>query len=155
MLGVDVDVLPADRREPAETDGEHPLENDREEEDRDGDADQRQEEARVVEDSAVAFRGKEAEWHAEDEGEEPSGERQLDRGREALLELLGDRSPRDDARPEVTFGKRLHVSPVLDVERVVETQLVADLCNRLLVGAFAQERFGWCPGQRPDPDEDE
>ena len=46
VLCVDEDVLAADARQPAELDREHPFEDDREEEDRDGDADQREEEAR-------------------------------------------------------------------------------------------------------------
>jgi hypothetical protein len=41
VIGVDVDVLSTDRREPSESHREHPLEDDREEEDRDGNADQR------------------------------------------------------------------------------------------------------------------
>ena len=49
VLGVDQHVLAADAREPAEADGEDVLEDDREEEDRDRDADQRKNEARVVE----------------------------------------------------------------------------------------------------------
>ena len=63
-----------------------------EEEDRDRDPDQRADEAHVVEDAAVALRGEEAERDAEEDREEHRRERELDRGREALLELVRDRA---------------------------------------------------------------
>ena len=101
VLRLDEDVLAADARQPAELDREHPLEDDREEEDRDRDADQREEEARVVDRASVALRCDESERDPDQRREEHRADRELDRGREPLLDLLGDRASRRDARPEV------------------------------------------------------
>ena len=142
MLGLDEDVLTADARQPAELDGEHPLEDDREEEDRDRDADQRDEEARVVERPSVPLGREEAERKAEQRGEEHRPEGELDRRGKAIADLLGDRTTRGDARAEVAGADRLQVAPVLLVERVVEAVLVADLRDRLRRGPLPEERLG-------------
>ena len=44
-----------------------------------------------------------------------------------------------DAGAQVAARDRLHPAAVLDVDRVVEAELVADLGDRLLVGALAEQ----------------
>ena len=155
VLGVDEDVLAADAREPAELDREGPLQDDREEEDRDRDPDQRDEEARVVDRLPVPLRRDEAERNAEEGREDHRAERELDRRREPLSDLLGDRAAGSDARPEVARSDRLEVPPVLLVDRVVEPVLVSDLRDGLRRRALAEQRLGGRPGESPDPEEDE
>ena len=142
--------------------GNHPslhredvLEQDREEEDRDRDPDQGHDEARVVDRGSVVLRRDEAERDPEQRREDHRGDRELDRRREALLELVDDRPPRGDARAQVALGRGLDVLPVLDVDRLVEPVLLADLCDRLRRRALAEERLRRPARKRPDPDEDE
>ena len=93
---------------------------------------------------------------AEADGEDHRSERQLDRGREAVLELLRDRAERLDARAQVQVADGLdEVAPVLDVQRLVEPELVADLCDRLRRRPLAEERLRRRARQQADPDEDE
>src|SRR3712207_7206870 len=59
---------------------------------------QREEEARVVEDAAVALRRDEAERQPEEDGEEHRGPGELDRRRKAILDLVADRPMRRDRK---------------------------------------------------------
>jgi hypothetical protein len=98
----------------------------------------------------------EPERHADQHGEEPRGEGELDGGGEALADLRRDRAARRDARAEITLDeRRLQVAQVLHVDRVVQPELVADLGDRLLVCPLAQKRLGRAARERPHPDEDE
>ena len=155
VVGVEEHVLAADARQPAELDGEHPLEDQGEEEDRDRDADQREEEARVVGGRPWRFAATNPSGIPISVANSIAVESELDGRREPLAELLGDRAPRGDARAEVARPDGLQVAPVLLVERVVEAVLVADLRDRLVGRPLAEQRLRRGAGQRADPDEDE
>jgi hypothetical protein len=103
----------------------------------------------------VALRCDESERNADERREEHRADGELDRGGEAVLDLLRDRAARSDARPEVAGADGLQVPPVLLVEGLVETVLVADLGDRLVRRPLAEQRLGRRARQRPDPEEDE
>ena len=102
----------------------------------------RDEEARVVERPSVPLGREEAEREAEQRREEHRPESKLDRRRETIADLLGDRTTRRDARAEIAGADRLEVAPVLLVERVVEAVLVTNLRDRLRRGPLPEERLG-------------
>ena len=87
--------------------------------------------------------------------EEHRGEGELDRRRETLLQLVGHRATGCDARSQVAARRRLHVVPVLDVNRLVEPVVALDLGDRLGGRALAEQRLGRPARKRSDPDEDE
>ncbi len=95
----------------------------------------------MVHRSSVSLGREEAERDADEGREEHRADRELDRRREPLGDLLCDRPTGRDARPEVTRADRLQVAPVLLVERIVEAVLVADLGDRLVGGPLAEQRL--------------
>ena len=122
------------------------LEQDREEEDGNRDPDERGHEARVVHHAAVAFGGEEPEGHAEGDCEDHRRDRELDRRREAARDLLGDRTPRGDARAEIALHELLEVLEVLDVDRPIEPVDALDLLDRLGRRPLAEQRLAGSPG---------
>ena len=90
---------------------------------------------------SVSLGREEAERNTDEGREEHRADRELDRRREPLGDLLGDRPTGRDARPEVARADRLQVAPVLLVERIVEAVLVADLGDRLVGGPLAEQRL--------------
>jgi hypothetical protein len=109
----------------------------------------------MVEEAAVAFRRQEAERDPANDREEHRSERQLDRRREALPELLRHRPPRGDRVAELEPHDAAEVVEVLDVHRLVQTKLLVDRRDRLRRGALAEQRRRGGPGQRPEPEEDQ
>jgi hypothetical protein len=156
VLEVDQDRDAPDRRQPPELHREDVLEDDGEEEDRDRDPEQRDDEAGVVQGRAVLLGRQEPERDAEQDREEHGRESELDRGGEALLQLLRDGPSRADAVAEVAVDDDLlDVLQVLDVNGLVEPVLALDLRYLGVGAALAEERLCRPAGQQPDPQEDE
>jgi hypothetical protein len=156
MAGRDQRRAPPDSRQPAELHREDVLEDDREEEDRDRDPEQRRDQARVIDGPAVPLGRDEAEWDPQTHRDEHRRQRQLDRRRELLLELGKHRAARPNALAEVVLERdRFQVAPVLNVERLVEPVLLADLGDARRCGALAEQSLGRAAGQCPDPAEDQ
>ncbi len=152
-LGQDAD--PAYGREPAEPDREDVFEDDREHEDRDRDPEQRREQAEVVEEAAVAFRRQEAERDPDEDREEHRPDRQLDRRRKALEELVEDRPSRRDRVAEVDRPDLLEIGPVLLLDRLVEAVLLVDRRDLIRGRPLAEQGRRRAARQGPDPEEDQ
>ena len=98
------------------------------------------EQARVVDPAAVPLGGDEPQRHAEHNGEDHRRERQLERGGEALLELLDDRPAARLRDAEVAADRRPDIAQVLLRQRVVEPVLLVDRLDLLLRGALPEQR---------------
>ena len=109
----------------------------------------------MVDRAPVSLGRDEAERDTDQRREQHRRDCELHGRRETVLDLLGDRPSRGDARAEVSRPHGLQVAPVLLVEWLVEAVLVAHLRDRLVGRPLAEERLGGRSGQRPDPDEDE
>ena len=127
--------------QPVQLHREDVFEDQAQEEDRDRDADQRGDKARVVEPGGVALGCEETEWHTDEYGEQDGRQGELDRGRKAMADLVGDGARRGDAGPEVAVYGRVEVAPVLDIDRPIEAVLMADLGDRLRRCVLAEERL--------------
>ena len=104
---------------------------------------------------SVFLRGDETEWDPEDRCEDQRRDRELDRRRETLLELVDDRPPRRHAGPQVPLGRGPYVLPVLNIDGLVEPVLVADLLDGLRSRALTEECLRRPAGKRSDPKEDD
>ena len=155
MVDVDQDGHPPDGRQPAELHREDEFQDDPEEEDRNRDPEQRADQAAVVEQAAVVFRGQEPERDPDERREDRGCDREFDSGREATLDLLGHRPSRRDTRAEVALDDGLQVRDVLDGQRLVEAVLLLDLGDRRFGGPLSEQGFRRAAGQHPDPGEDE
>ncbi len=109
----------------------------------------------MVEWSVHVLGGHDAEWDADDDGEQHRRERQFQGGGEAFAQLVDDRPLCRDAQPEVTRGDPLEVLPVLHDERPVEAVLALDGGHGLWRRSFAEERLGRAARKRSGPREHE
>ena len=100
----------------------------------------------MIESPAVTFGREEAERHAESDREDHRSDCELDRRREALLELVGDVAMRRQALPK-SKARRLDVLPVLDVDRLVEPEALLVLPDELGRRALAEEESAGLPGR--------
>ena len=143
---VGLDVETSDARQPAEAHGERPLEDQGEEEDRHADPDQRSDEADVVERSVGVLGSDDAEWDADDDGEQHRRQSELDGGGEALAELVDDRPLRRHTQPEVAGDDPLEIFPVLHDEWPVESVLTLDGGDRFRVARSPRRAWAGPPG---------
>src|SRR5689334_4217472 len=146
--GVDADVLAAGRWQPAQLDREDVLEQERQEEHRDRDADERADDRQVVEDPAVPPGGEVAERDPDAHREDQRRDGQLDRARELGPQDLGDRATRLDGVTEVESGDPLEIAPVLNPDRLVEPVRVVDRGDPLRCRPLPQE--GRCRPSREE-----
>jgi len=72
-------------------------------------------------------------------------ERELDRGRETLLDLRRDAPPRGDAHAEVALDRRLEVGPVLLVDGHVQVKLAGDAILELRIADAHRGDVQWAP----------
>ena len=144
---------PPPQRQQVELHGEEELEHDREPERGDRHAADSEEAQSVVEPRVVADGGQHAERDAEAGAEEERGERQLERRRQPLEDVPGDRAPGLDAGAEVSLDDLPQVDPELDDQRLVEPVLGADLDDLLGRGILAGQGGRGIVGHDADQDE--
>ena len=121
--------------EAARAGGRHQPERHREDEDHedregeagDGHAAEREEHHRRVDRRAALDRRDHAERHAEDDGEEHRRARELERARQAIEDELCHRLVLDVRLSEVSADRVPEPAHVLDRERIVQPEVVADL----------------------------
>jgi hypothetical protein len=156
---VGADLQPGSRvdapgcRKQVELDGEDILERQAEHEDRDADAQQRDDRHRPVGPALRMTGGVSAQRDADARREDHRRDGQLDGRREADQELTQDRLVIDDARAEVAAQHVAQVVQVLLPERVVETEVLAHRGDTLRRRMLAQDRGGGIAGEQVDEGE--
>ena len=152
---IEAAVLAARHGQPAELDREDVLEQEREEEDGDRDADEGEDHRRVVEEARPAAGGEVAERDAERDGDEHREEAQLDRRWEALEEDVqrvrtGEHAGR---RAEVALEDAADELAVLDPDGLVEAELGLHGGTGLRGGALTEDRRDGPSGKGAQPQE--
>jgi hypothetical protein len=109
----------------------------------------------VIEEAAVVLCGEEAERDPEPDGEDQRRERELDRRRKAVLDLVRDQPVRGDRGAEVALRPGPELAPILFVDRFVEPEALPVGLHELRRRALAEQGLGRPARQRADPEEDE
>lgn len=101
--------------------------------------------------------GEDTEGYADQDGDEDTGKGQLQRAAHLIADHLHDRLPGEDGSPKVTMEDAPEELEILLVERLIETELDANLLHRLLrhAGAAAGNLLGGIAGQEVDHEEDQ
>ncbi len=135
--------------------GEPVLEQEREEEDRDGDADERHHDRAVVERRAVPLRGQVAERDREHDGEGHRADAQLDRRGQAGQEDVEGVAPGQHRRggAELAAGRPLEELEVLHVDRLVQAERLGQGRARGRRGPLAEDRRDHPAGEGAEPEE--
>ena len=122
---------PSRNREEAENEAQQQHQEDGPHEARCYDAEQRKEPSYIVDRGVAVARGDDAERHAHQHHDQPGGENELQRRREGIDQIQGDRAPRDQRFAEVAPREPLDEFPVLDRQRFVQMQAMAQLLHLL------------------------
>ena len=131
LAGVDVGRDVAGEREPAEVRGEEQLEHQAEPEDRDPRRNHHGEPGGAVRHAAAVNRGENAEWNGHEDVDQHRREHELDRGRQDVAEVGGNRPVRERGRSEVTVEQPREVIAILREQRFVEAEALARCGDRL------------------------
>src|SRR6266511_778731 len=148
-------VEPTGGRQPPELDGEEELERVPQHEDRDRDPEQRDDRHQAVANALDVSCGQPPERDPQADREDQGRNCQLDRAREANRELADYRPIVDDALAQVTAEELAQVVQILDVERLIQAQVLADLRHPVGRGVLAAQRDRRVAGQQVDERKDD
>ena len=127
-------------REPAQSRVEHRQHQQPHEEDRQRAADQRERARRKIDRAVVAHRSQHTQRNAQDQRHSHRSDRELDRRRQEIAQVIGHRAPRADRDPQVAAQQPTHVDAVLFQRWPVEPVLPAEGGDLLLARVLPQRR---------------
>ena len=122
---------PSRNREEAENEAQQQHQEDGPHEARCHDAEQRKEPSDIVDCGVAVARGDDAERHAHQHHDQPGRENELQRRREGIDQIQGDGATRDQRFAEIAAREPLDEFPVLDRQRFVQMQAMAQLLDLL------------------------
>ena len=103
----------------------------------------------MIEERVRPRRRNDSERHGDRHGYDEPEHGELGGGRQAGLDLVGDRLAGGERIAEVAAGQVADVANELQVKRFVEAEFHADLLDRFLRGRGSGEIGRGIPGQRP------
>ena len=143
-----VQVAPADEGKEVEVEGEHDQEQDPEPEDRHGQAQEREDPQRVIDQRVPALeRRDDADRDADEGGHDGAGPDQHQGVREHAGDVLADRIPLAEGVAEVKAHRPPDVVGVLDRERAAEPEVLRAVRERLRGCLVAHHGHARVPGQ--------
>ncbi len=148
-------VAAAERRQPAEEDGEDQDQQDADQERRQADADERGRQQELREPSGPSQRGVDAERNADRERQDRGGRRELEGGGKPLLEQRRHRAALPQRPAEIALHRVADEPGELHDERLVEAELRAKARLVLDGRVLADHEVDRVAGEIEEPERDE